>query len=440
MIKEIETEQKAAEFNGLIPGVEYQILISITTCGQLQTIEIQVRTVAAVVEVTVRITNVLFTPELKDKNSQQYKDFVQEFIDNLTKGLSDAIQALFRAGKLSISITSIEEGSVVVNFSVAVSTNVTVPVSDVKESVSDSLKNSSQFVIDAQNTTISDRDSCQPGLNDCSVNGTCIRQNATYTCQCNDGFTDTSPSVPGRKCEDIDECQTGNNTCSDLAVCTNTPGSFSCRCFQGIVDNNPANPGTQCPDPNSCFIKQTNICDLSKCSTMDVSECNTKKAFRIKATLRSRKFNNQLRNPSSVAYRNLSAEIRSAVVKTVQNKLMDDNFNITIIGFQNGSVIANLLAFLDINSNVSTGTLLSVFGDALKAVDNQSFANVTGITQAPTPPVREDSGFRVSTIVLGVLLGLALLILLAMVVAKIHAAKNSGTYSLNSIDTPAQNP
>ncbi|XP_067848344.1 LOW QUALITY PROTEIN: uncharacterized protein [Heptranchias perlo] len=449
--------------------------------------------VAAVVEVSTRITNVEFTSDFEDKNSQKYKDFVKNFTAELEKGLTADIRDLIRRGKVRIIVTSIEQGSLIVKFAVTTSTNVNVTVSDIKESLTESLNNTQQFAVDLQNTTISDRDSCQPGLNDCSGNGTCIRLNATYTCQCNAGFTDTSPSTPGRTCEvghylilvsdvdecqtgnntcsdfaactntpgnyscgcfqgildtnpanpgtqcrDVDECQTGNNTCSDFAACTNTPGNYSCGCFQGILDTNPANPGTQCRDPNTCFVNQTNICALSDCLTMTVSECNNKKAFRMKARLRSREFSNELKNPSSEAYRNLSAKITNAVLQIVQSKLNDNSFNITIIGFQKGSVVVNFLAFLSSNSNVTTATLQSAIGDAIKAVDKESTVTVTGTTQSPAVPTvqtqPENPGWRVAVIVLGVLICLALLIILALIVGMLYSRQNSGTYYVRRSD------
>lgn len=45
------------------------------------------------------------------------------------------------------------------------------------------------------------RNSCQPGLNDCSQHATCTAEGASYSCQCNKGFTDNSPQVPGRVCQ-----------------------------------------------------------------------------------------------------------------------------------------------------------------------------------------------------------------------------------------------
>ncbi|XP_041067205.1 transmembrane cell adhesion receptor mua-3-like [Carcharodon carcharias] len=245
-VESIQSESEAAVLRGLLPDVEYEITISTTTCGQQQAISRNVRTAATVLQVSTRITNVAFTTELENKNSKKYKEFEKNFTDDLVSGFSEDLQELYKNRKVTIVISSIREGSVLVDFTVAVSTNVTITTGSVEVALTESLNNSKQFVADLQNTSIVDRNSCQPGLNDCSGNGTCIRQNATYTCQCNAGFRDNSPNVPGRICEDIDECQTGNNTCSDLANCTNTPGNFSCSCFQGTEDINPANPGTQC--------------------------------------------------------------------------------------------------------------------------------------------------------------------------------------------------
>lgn len=54
------------------------------------------------------------------------------------------------------------------------------------------------------------RNSCQPGLNDCSQHATCTAEGASYSCQCNKGFTDSSPQVPGRVCQHDQNLPSGN--------------------------------------------------------------------------------------------------------------------------------------------------------------------------------------------------------------------------------------
>ncbi|XP_048459149.1 protein jagged-2-like [Rhincodon typus] len=531
----METQEKAAELRNLRPDVEYRIIIQTTTCGQMQSLTRTVRTVAIVLEVSTRITNVQFDRDLEDKQSQTFKDFERNFIADLVRGFNENFRELHGRGRLRIEINSIRSGSILVNFTVAVSTNVTAPTATVSDVLTTSLNTSERFNVDLQNTSITERDSCQPGLNDCSGNGTCIRLNATYTCQCNVGFNDTSPSTPGRICEDIDECQTGNstcsalasctntpgnftcsclagtmdtnpanpgtqcedidecqtgnstcsalatctntpgnftcsclagtmdtnpanpgtqckdidecrtgnNTCSDLAVCTNTPGNFSCSCFQGILDSKPSSPGTQCNDPNDCFTNE-DPCALFQCLTNN--DCPTRRMFKTIIILKSKNFTNDLRNPASEAFLNLSSEIRNAVVQPVQTALQDNTFNITIFGFQNGSVVANILSSLNNASNITDATLQMAIVAAIRTVDSQATVNVTGTPQvttlAPTTSQTvstlqapaDNSGFRVAVIVLGVILGVALLLILAGILAMVCMKRKSGQYLISGSD------
>ncbi|XP_067849438.1 uromodulin-like 1, partial [Heptranchias perlo] len=482
-ISTITTNKKKAVFRDLMPDVEYQVFILVITCNQRESIRRTIRTRSKVLGTTTRIKNKNFLPEFRDKNSQEYKQFTENFIKDLLSRLKSKFLDLFNRGKMRIVVLLLEPGSVTVKFDIVFSAEENVTIPEVKETFVDSLNRSQEFDIDLENTTIVDRDSCQPGLNDCSGNGTCIRLNATYTCQCNAGFTDTSPNTPGRTCEgrtlsevntalghwvkttfaptdcfylilvsDIDECQTGNNTCSDFAACTNTPGNYSCGCFQGILDINPANPGTQCRDPNACFINKRDICALSDCMLITTSDCNHKIAFRMKATFSTEEFSNDLKNPASEAYRSLSANFINTVVPTTQTKLNDKSFNISIIGFQNGSVEVNFLAVLNNNSTVNTTTLLNAVGGAIKALDSNSLVIITGTTQLTTEapiqpqtvptvqskPGSENPGWRVTVIVLGAVLGVALLIILAVVVAMIYIKKNCRKYDIGGSDIVRQ--
>ncbi|XP_041067688.1 cell wall protein DAN4-like [Carcharodon carcharias] len=497
-MSQFTTSTRKAVFKKLLPDVEYQVVVLVETCNQQQTIGRRIRTRAKVLSARTRVRNRTFLPDFRDEESQLYKQFVNNFIQDLLSGVARRFRVLYDLGRLRIVVNRLTPGSVNIDFDIVLSTDENVTLSETREKIVDSLNRSTEFDIDLGNTTIAERDSCLSGLNDCSVHGTCIRQNTTYTCQCNTGFRDTSPSVPGRICEDIDECQsgnntcsqlavcmntpgnfscsclegtidinlanpgtqcrdidecqTGNNTCSDLAVCTNTPGSFSCSCFQGLLDTNPANPGTQCRDPNTCFINTGDICALSDCMMSTVSDCNSKIAFRMKATLRSTEFSNDLKNPASEAYRNLSDNFINTVVPTTKTNLNDNSFNVSIIGFQNGSVVVNFLAVLNNTSNVNRSSLLSAVGTAVKALDSNSSVSITGTTQLTTEspiqsqsvpnvqsnPGTENPGWRVAVIVLGTVLGVALLTTLTAVITTIYTKKKSRMYSIETSDIVKQ--
>ncbi|XP_060688811.1 fibrillin-1-like [Hemiscyllium ocellatum] len=301
-------------------------------------------------------------------------------------------------------------------------------------------------------TQCNDIDECQTGNNTCSALATCTNTPGNFTCSCLVGTTDNNPVNPGTQCTDIDECQTGNNTCSDLAVCRNTPGNFTCSCFQGIIDNNPANPGTQCRDPNICFLNSGSICTLSDCMVSTVSNCNNKIGFRMRVILRSRVFSNDLKNPASEAYRNLFDSLINTVVPRTQTNLDDRSFNIFIVGFQRGSVVVNFLAVVNDTSTVNRSSLLTAVDTAIKALDSNSSVTITGSTQLTTEapiqtqtvptvqsnPGTENPGWRVAVIVLGSVLGVALLTILAVVLALMYTKKKSRRYSIETSDIVRQ--
>ncbi|GCB82440.1 hypothetical protein scyTo_0022001 [Scyliorhinus torazame] len=149
---------------------------------------------------------------------------------------------------------------------------------------------------------------------------------------------------------------------------------------------------------------------------------------------------------ASDEYKNLAAEITEVLVPAARNRLNDSAFNIIIVGFQNGSVLVNLLLLLNNTSNITADTLESVIADAIKSVDNQSSVTVTGAalvtTPAPTTPQTvltgqtpsDNSGFKVAVIVLGVILGVALLVILAIVLTMVCMMKKSGRYFISGSD------
>ncbi|GCC36319.1 hypothetical protein chiPu_0014813 [Chiloscyllium punctatum] len=405
----------------------------------------------------------VFSNDLKNPASEAYRNLSDSFINTVVP----RTQTNLDDRSFNIFIVGFQSGSVVVNFLAVLNDTSTVNRSSLLTAVGAAVK-----ALDSNSSvTITERDRCQSGLNDCSGNGTCIQQNATFTCQCNVGFNDTRPNTPGRICEDIDECQTGSNKCSALATCTNTPGSFMCNCLTGTMDTNPANPGTQCTDIDECQTGNNTCSALATCTntfrnftcsclvgTTDNNpanpgtQCTDKIAFRMQVILRSRAFSNDLKNPASEAYRNLSDSFINTVVPRSQTNLDDRSFNIFIVGFQSGSVVVNFLAVLNDTSTVNRSSLLTAVGAAVKALDSNSSVTITGSTQLTTEapiqsqtvptlqsnPGTENPGWRVAVIVLGSVLGVALLTILAVVLALMYAKKKSRGYSIETSDIVRQ--
>ncbi|NWX61211.1 UROL1 protein, partial [Promerops cafer] len=188
-------------FENLLSGCQYQISVGVSTCSKNVSTSLTVQTAAEVYTGTTRITSEDFKPEYQNKSSTAFKEFEKKFIMEITKHLPQKIQELKNGTKIRIVINSIEEGSVIARFNVVLDAGQNITKSEVSEAFTGALNRSTVFEVDLRNTSVEARNSCEPGLNDCNQNAACTAEGATYSCQCNKGFTDTSPKVPGRVCQ-----------------------------------------------------------------------------------------------------------------------------------------------------------------------------------------------------------------------------------------------
>ncbi|NWV05361.1 UROL1 protein, partial [Ptilonorhynchus violaceus] len=200
MEKRILNETSTA-FKNLVAGHQYQISVDVSTCSKKVSTSLTVQTAAEVYSGTTRITNEDFKLAYQNKSSREFMEFETKFITEITKHLPQKIKELKNGTKMRIVINSIEEGSVIVHFDIVfdVGQNITKP--EVSDAFTEALNTSTVFEVDLQTTVIEARNSCQPDLNDCDQNAACTAEGATYSCQCNKGFTDKSPQVPGRICQ-----------------------------------------------------------------------------------------------------------------------------------------------------------------------------------------------------------------------------------------------
>ncbi|NWQ67393.1 UROL1 protein, partial [Neopipo cinnamomea] len=188
-------------FENLLSGHQYQISVDVSTCSKNVSTSLTVRTAAEVYSGTTRITNRDFKPEYENKSSREFQDFETMFIAEITKHLPQKIQELKNGTKMRIVINSIENGSVIVLFDIVLDVGQNITKTEISDAFTEALNMSTEFEVDPQKTVIEARNSCQPDLNDCSQNAACTAEGATYSCQCKEGFTDNSPQVPGRVCQ-----------------------------------------------------------------------------------------------------------------------------------------------------------------------------------------------------------------------------------------------
>ncbi|XP_057677072.1 uromodulin-like 1 [Corythoichthys intestinalis] len=202
VISKWTTEQTMLELKNLQPGVLYNVTVKLHTN---ESHYIAIKTDAQTLDATTRLTNIPFTEDLHNTSSQAYKNLTASILDEIYRSLTQEIKAMVNSGQVRIEIRHLSPGSVVVNFTVIFSPDQEQDIRNTSSALLYSLMNSSIYVMDENNTIISDFDECVPLENDCSQWAECTNTWGSYTCSCLDGFLDTEPQRPGRACQAIME-------------------------------------------------------------------------------------------------------------------------------------------------------------------------------------------------------------------------------------------
>ncbi|NWZ64705.1 UROL1 protein, partial [Acrocephalus arundinaceus] len=439
-----ETEERilnetSTSFENLLSGHQYQISVDVSTCSKNVSTSLTVQTAAEIYRGTTRITNEVFKPEYENKSSTEFKEFEKKFIMEITKHLPQKIQELKNGTKIRIVINSIKEGSLIVGYYIVLVVGQNITKSEISDAFTEALNRSTAFDIDLQMTCVEARNSCEPGLNDCDQNAACTTEGATYSCQCNKGFTDKSPQVPGRDCQqDLPSRSTtpvppntnttGFTGSTSISVFTTTFTSTRCMTVSIEVQNvtgeeiqlrwtssstgslydisvmggkeintkttnettavfNNLLPGhvytisvavsscaenaptsvTVRTDPASCF-KGTDFCSVQStgCSDLKGIVCSNQ-AFACSVRLKSQAFNNTFYNSDSDGYKTESEKIKRDVAEGMQAKLGNDHFNIVMLGFRPGSVIADFLFLLPKEEPVDVNDIQTYLSEVFRS-------------------------------------------------------------------------
>ncbi|XP_062869876.1 uromodulin-like 1 [Trichomycterus rosablanca] len=208
----------------LQPGVLYLVQVTLCLSGHCGNItELKVKTDATTLQATARITNMNFTDDLRDPNSQAYQDFVQTFINQTVSHLPPDILELFLQKKVNVMVTGLSKGSIVVEFILTFVTDVPSESLNIANALMGSLQNSTLYTIDSANIT--DVDECVLNEDDCSPWAECINIFGSYNCSCLLGYTDANPARPGRTCQVIIHTVAMNSTESSTSTPSTTPTS-----------------------------------------------------------------------------------------------------------------------------------------------------------------------------------------------------------------------
>ncbi|NXF69554.1 UROL1 protein, partial [Ciccaba nigrolineata] len=444
--------ETSTAFENLLSDHEYQISVDVSTCSKNVSTSLTVRTAAEVFNGTTRITNEVFIPEYQNKSSPAFKDFETNFIKEIEKHLPQKILELIKQKKLRIVINSIKNGSVIVLFNIVLDIGENITKHEISDAFIEALNMSTVLKADLKKTVIEARNSCQPGLNDCSQHATCTVEGATYSCQCNKGFTDNSPQVPGRVCQQKQNLPSQQMTTvppksatpaftgsTANSIFTTTFASAPCMPMSikvqnvtgeaieiswtggrrgslytvSLMDGNQEInktttketktvfkhllPGhvytisvavlscaknswasvTVRTDPVSCFSRnEFCLSQNTGCPDLKYIVCSHYQAFACRVLLKSQTFNHTLYNSDSEGYKSMSESIRTEVVREMRIKLKDDHFDIIMLGFRPGSVIAYFISLLQNQERIDVNVMQAHLSQILRT----KFGDQTEVT------------------------------------------------------------
>ncbi|XP_027544972.1 uncharacterized protein LOC113970337 [Neopelma chrysocephalum] len=188
-------------------------------------------------------------------------------------------------------------------------------------------------------------------------------------------------------------------------------------------------------DPVSCF-SQAEFClpENTGCSDLKGVVCSGNQAFACRILLKNQTFNNALYNSDSAEYKAMAESFKTDVVTEMRLQLKDEHFDIIVLGFRPGSVIADFISLLPKEEPVDVNVIQTHLSQILKSkFGDETEVNVQSLSvQSPTD---NSSGWRVAVIVLGVLLGVALVLILLAIVFYIYMKQRWGKYLVEPQDS-----
>ncbi|XP_070345027.1 uromodulin-like 1 isoform X1 [Equus asinus] len=197
----LETRDASLTLSGLEPGVLHLVEIVAKACEtESARARLKVRTAAQKLSGTVRIANVEYVESFRNVSSREYQDFLELFFRTVRSSLPATMRRHLDSGGVQVEVTSITNGSVVVEFNLLLLADV--DVREVSAAFLTAFQNASVLEVVRGDTFIWDYDECDVGEDDCEPGTSCRNTLGSFTCSCSGGAPDFPVEYSGRPCED----------------------------------------------------------------------------------------------------------------------------------------------------------------------------------------------------------------------------------------------
>ncbi|CAB1349046.1 unnamed protein product [Coregonus sp. 'balchen'] len=131
---------------------------------------------------------------------------------------------------------------------------------------------------------------------------------------------------------------------------------------------------------------------------LNITSVKVRNVFKLTAELNSWIFNSSLYDPGSDAWAYTSTKIITTVVPRMRRVLSEPSFDMTVVGFQRGSVVVRMMCGFNGNTSTDERALQTALQDTIcKHLDITAIATLKRISQISTAP---GEGWKVATIVL----------------------------------------
>nr|KAF6478756.1 uromodulin like 1 [Molossus molossus] len=196
----LETWNTSLQLWGLEPGVLHLVEIVAKACGKESArAHLKVRTAAQKLSGKVRVANVQYSESFRNASSRESQDFLELFFRMVRESLSPPMRQHLDTGGVRVEVTSITNGSVVVEFNLLIVADLA--VQEVSAAFRSAFQNTSQLEVAAGDVFIWDYDECERREDDCEPGTSCRNTLGSFTCSCVGRAPDFPVEYSGRPCE-----------------------------------------------------------------------------------------------------------------------------------------------------------------------------------------------------------------------------------------------